>query len=516
MRYRWSCLFVALFLVGCDTSDSSSVTPDTAADVSLSEDVASVEDVAAASGPQALLALPDDGRLYAAAGALSITPDEENHPCPDYLGGTGMNRLSEGLHSELETRVLLLGQGDTHVVLASLDLVGWEAPDTERVLALLAPEGIETRHVLLSSTHTHNGPDTIGVWGPEDLVTGRCPAYNAWLAERVAGLVVDLSDELVPVTLQAAEDAVDMPASNFANLVNDWRLPRVNNDHFTVARLAADDDRTVATIVNWHTHPEAMIHEDVVTADFPHWTRAAVEDALGGTCLYFSGTVGGLQTCMSVDVPARAEDGTPVLEDGEPVWVEEDGADLERSMGWFVADFALATLATAPVIEGGLEVDVSRLELPFENLMMIVGVQSGVIEPYEGIIAGDEARCGVFGCMPWELHHIRYGTLHLIDLPGELFPESSVGRAASQHDFSEEGDGSYGVWDFPAIEGYRAALPEGHLLLELGLTNQELGYLVPATDFLPSDHPGYYEEYFCVSKRAEAIIREGVREVLRD
>ncbi len=481
------------------------------------QDVVSGTDVAAdlvAPGPAYLLALPDDGRLYAAAGATLITPDEANHPCVDYLGGTGMNRVSEGVHTDLEARVLLLGQGETYVVLASLDLVGWEAPDTQRVAARLAPEGIAPERLVLSSTHTHNAPDTIGVWGPEDLVTGRCPAYHEWLAETVAGLVLDLADELVPVTLQAAEGRVAVPESNFPNLVNDWRPPFVNNDHFTVARLFDDADATVATLVNWHTHPEAMIHEDVVTADFPHWTRRAVEEALGGTCLYFTGTVGGLQTCMSVHVPAYDEQGAPLVEDGAPALVEPDGADKERALGLFVADLALATLAEAPVIEGALSLEVARLEIPFENMMMIVGVQSGVIEGYDGIVTDDPARCGVFGCMPWELHHLRYGRFHLVDLPGELFPESSVGRPASQYDFSQEGDGSWGVYEYPAMVGYRAALPEGHLLMELGLSNQELGYLVPDSDFLPSSHPGNYEEYFCVSRKAEALVREAVRSIL--
>ena len=102
----------------------------------------------------------------------------------------------------------------------------------------------------------------------------------------------------------------------------------------------------------------------------------------------------------------------------------------------------------------------------------------------------------------------------MVSFPGEVFPETSVGRPETTFDWGEEAGPPWTPWTYPAIDGYRAALPDGSILMELGLTNQELGYIVPKSDVLPANHPDNYEEYFNISPRAEALIREGVAGLL--
>ena len=33
--------------------------------------------------------------------------------------------------------------------------------------------GIDVDHIIVASTHAHNTPDTIGLWGPQATTTGR-------------------------------------------------------------------------------------------------------------------------------------------------------------------------------------------------------------------------------------------------------------------------------------------------------------------------------------------------------
>jgi hypothetical protein len=458
---------------------------------------------------------PHDGRLYAAATSVVITPNSENHPCPLYMGGTGMNRLAEGTHDDLEAQVLVLALDDLHAVVASMDLVGLEAPDTIRMQDRIAALGLDPAHLLVSCTHTHSGPDTIGVWGPDDGVTGRCPAYHDFLADALGEAVAALHGTLRPVTVAAGEVPIDEPLSNEPSLLADSRQPAVRNNRVTAARLAAPDGETVATLVNWHNHPEAMIEHDLFSADFPRWTRRALEAAWGGTAIYLSGTVGGLMTPIDVTSRAFTEDGQPVLDaGGTPEMISGGGEAQAWSFGYILAEYVTAALDGAPAVDPTFTIDVSRIHVPVDSFVLIATFQSGVLEAHPGLITDDPDHCGVFGCLPVDLHHLRVGDLHLISLPGEVFSESSVGRPESIVDWGAEVGPPWTPWTYPAIEGYRAALPEGALLMELGLTNQELGYLVPEADVLPANHPDNYEEYFNISPRAEALIREGVRALL--
>ena len=510
MRRAWP--LVVVLLAACGAGESGPKTPPMADSTESGPETPPTAD-SAATDP--VLGHPHDGRLHAAAGAVVITPDANNHPCPLFMGGTSGNRLAEGIHDDLEARVLVLARDDLHVIVASLDLVGLEAPDTARMQARIAALGLDPAHLLVSCTHTHSGPDTIGVWGPEEGVTGRCPAYHTFLADALGQVVADLRGTLRPVTVAVGEVAVDEPLSNVPSLLMDTREPQVINNRITAARLATQDGETVATLVNWHNHPEAMIEHDVFSADFPRWTRRALEEAWGGTAIYLSGTVGGLMTPIDVINRRFTEDGQPVLEgDGTPALVTGGGEEQAWSLGYLVAEYASRALDGAVAAEVDLAVDVSRIAVPVDSFVLIATFQAEVLEPNPALITDDPEHCGVFGCLPVDLHHLRLGDLHLISLPGEAFPETSVGRPGTVFDWGAAAGAPWTPWIYPAMDGYRTALPEGALLMELGLVNQEIGYIVPQTDILPANHPDNYEEYFCISPRTEAMLREGIQALL--
>ena len=44
-------------------------------------------------------------------------------------------------------------------------------------------------HILVSSTHNHEGPDVIGLWGPSPRESGVDPEYLAMMEGRVADAV---------------------------------------------------------------------------------------------------------------------------------------------------------------------------------------------------------------------------------------------------------------------------------------------------------------------------------------
>lgn len=453
-----------------------------------------------------------DSRLYAAAATVEITPTEANHPCTQYLAGRTQNRKPKGVHTPLTARSLILAQEDRYLVLVVLDVIGLSQADSDRMAAAFPPGALASERLVLASTHTHSGPDTLGLWGPNYLHTGRCEAYIDHLATAVRDLVEQSAAALVPVSLRVAVTQVYEAGATRPRLMLDTRFPYVFNEHYTLLRLTDDDEQTVATLANWHSHPEIMVYVDRYSADWPHYLREALERRLGGRAIYASGTLGGLLTSYTqgIEVPSWNAEGERVEVDGAPVYVKTDGQTKARSLGYELADYAVRALADVEPQQADLYLSHRTVLLPITNTDIRLAWQAGLVTISDHLVLDQEEICGPFACLAQPLLHARLGNLHLVTLPGEVFPESSVGRSHSERDYGEP----WGAHVFEALTGYRAALPEGHALIELGLANNEIGYIVPASDFHPKDHPNYYEETSAIGLETERLIREAVRDLI--
>ena len=90
---------------------------------------------------------------------------------PVYLAGFGQNRRAQSVHDDLCVRALALVFGETRVDVAALDLIGLGRRYCQEIERRVNEAEPGTR-TLLSCTHTHHGPDTIGLWGPDTITSG--------------------------------------------------------------------------------------------------------------------------------------------------------------------------------------------------------------------------------------------------------------------------------------------------------------------------------------------------------
>jgi len=119
-----------------------------------------------------------------------------------------------------------------------------------------------------------------------------------------------------------------------------------------------------------------------------------------------------------------------------------------------------------------IEVKEAPLDVPMDNegylLMMQKGVLNALPMPREGELPKVRTRVYV----------IRFGDAQLLTVPGELFPEVLYGVARHRRS------------DCPAADTRRPAEPavwermRGKYRFILGLTPDEMGYMVPGYDFL--------------------------------
>jgi Neutral/alkaline non-lysosomal ceramidase, N-terminal len=496
-------LFVFLLIVWISCGDPSSSEDSGATDDDddpVDDDDDSVDD-------------DDDGGspLFASAGKMVISPNESNHPETVYLSGVYPSRLSTGVHDDLMASAMMLAQGDEQVVLVSLDLHSFTRSRIREIQERLAALGFKKENILIASTHTHEAPDTLGVFGPSVIKSGVSRTYMTFIQDTIVDLVVDLRDRLTPVKMTTAIVKIDDPNSNYPTLTSDSRIPEITVDYLTAATFTSDQGETVATLVNWHSHPEVMIASTEVSSDFPQWVRERIEDRLGGSCVYISGALGGLASPNGVDVPARDENGDPVLDEGDPVYLSEATWEKTRSLGYVIADLTIEGLAGADAIaSSNLSVIVEPLPLPVQNPIMIAAYYLGILEFDEQDRIRDMPElCGFFGCLDDRLALVRVGPLAILTSPGETFPETWIGREESTFDFGAP----WGPFTFPAVEGIADVLDAG-FPMHMSVCGNEIGYLIPEDDFHPRNHPDYYEEDLFLGYNTETLYRAAVTNLL--
>src|SRR5438876_11902247 len=98
-----------------------------------------------------------DMGLTVGFGEADLTPELGKKPV--YLAGFGQNRKATKVHDPIMARAVVLGHGDQKIALVSADVVGLFVTSAERVRAKLPG----FRYVLVSATHNHEGPDTLGL-----------------------------------------------------------------------------------------------------------------------------------------------------------------------------------------------------------------------------------------------------------------------------------------------------------------------------------------------------------------
>lgn len=371
-----------------------------------------------------------------------------------------------GKHDDTWARAVVLESQDTAVALVSLDVVGFFNYEVRR-----AREELKKRYpdmpideLVVASTHTHEGVDTMGYWGENIGIDGKFPAYNAFIRSQIIDAVYEAWQSR---ELAAAKFAV----TDHTFGIRDSRDPNVIDPELVSAQFVREDGSTIGTVVNWSNHPEAQGSDNqLVSSDFPHATREVLEQNLGGTAIYFSGSVGGLMTPLRVDIPGYGTE-----------------ASWERTyeIGRQVALAAERSLAGAPVEEiTGLEAERREFYLDADNTALMGLNAAGVfdIPTYEGADSwgphehSEGVYAGAVGSQVLtEMVAVSFGPATFLTVPGELFPELEIG--------------GYGRPGCPEADTGRPYEPvisdqfDSPYQFVLGLGQDELGYIVPGYDF---------------------------------
>ncbi|MDP2312235.1 MAG: hypothetical protein Q8P41_04965 [Pseudomonadota bacterium] len=541
---------------------------------------AAKDDTAAPAAPFGM-PLVEDGQLYAGVARVDITPTNfetytdinGNHsfdgcitdpaasrtgcdePFEDldgdgrfdgvWIAGFGSGRAAQGVHDPITVTAVVLSLNGEYVSLVGVDALGVLENRIRDTRDRLAADGFDRDRIVISSSHSHQGPDTAGIYGiDEDLISGIYPPFVESIPEAIYDAVATASADMVAVSpTQGAVHMSDLdPAFNGSPFggtnpdpsvdggLNDIRDPVIVADLVLSIALDGPEGR-VATIVNASGHPEVVGDENSeLSADYVGYTRDYLEANHGGLTVFLSGALGGMQSSLGATLPVIDEAGNRVLDtDGNPTWLDDSGPgakwEFARTWGTLVAQASEAALTdTTPW--SSLRVRNSEFLIPVDNASFKLAFQVGLLDTPDEYVIQDTScpNYGVdhdlFGCIPAASWVIELGPVTFGTAPGELMPELFWGvpeedamadaslRTADRRWVQFDADcadvpfedckdtaGSVGdcdclkhhatpyrVTDDAALTTIEAMLP-GTYKAPIGVANAYCGYIVPEPDY---------------------------------
>jgi len=313
---------------------------------------------------------------------------------------------------------------------------------------------------VVCSTHTHAGPDAIGIWGPLPR-TGVNRDYLAKVRKNTLEVLARCVAAEQPATLRIARTEIP-------ELVKDSRLPKVIDQ--SVWTILADDagGKAIATLTNWGIHPEVLDSDNtLVSADFPGVLRDAVRAERGGVAIHISGAVGGLTA--------------PAFPDKDDLGKAFDAKRNRRvsQFGLMAARRVLASLATAQPLGTGVSFRTAEIKIPVNNALYIIGFGLGTIKrsamEMVPIVNGRAPDPPAF--LKTEVGLLRLGDAAIAMIPGEIYPELVVGGIQTPQDPGADHPGA------PHEPLINTAMGDAKFKLVFGLANDEVGYLIPRSQW---------------------------------
>lgn len=476
-----------------------------------------------------LLLIAPAAAFQAGAAKCDVTPSLDRTV---FIAGFGHNRTATAVHDPIWVRCLAISDGKTTIAFVGIDVIGFfYEPDVVLVRQKVKQLVKEPVIVLIASTHNHQAPDTLGLWGPTPMQTGRDEEYMTLLREQIARCVVEAVSSLEPATLIFAKD----DRKELAELQLDDRLPYVKDHTLCVLQaVSRKTGKAIGTLVNWANHPEVLGSQNrEITADYCWALYERLEELVGGIAVFWNGAIGGLISPLGEELKVT----DPTTSKPAP----EASFRKAELIGRFVAEVAAEAVKGKQAIKlekGSLRALLQPVFVPLQNPLFRVAAGIGVIKrplytkgeldnrtaetklQQDGstiaakIVLGEDVRSEVGVAAIYDPSGKKPIALFLL-IPGEIYPELVYGNITrySGADFPDA--------PFEPVLMEHALKTGAKFVFVVGLANDEIGYIIPQCEW--DEQPPWlnnapqrpYGEVNSVGWKAARIVNEGIVNLLK-
>lgn len=379
----------------------------------------------------------------------------ENSAEPLYIAGYNSAWEIEGVLDLCEARAVWLDAGQGGVLLIGVDCI---ALDSGTVNAIRTAIGDIPGCIAINvyATHTHAGPDTLGLWGPTG-VNGKNSAYM---------------ENLIAAAAEAGREAAANPRQGrlffgyavTEDMYRDSRYPYVYDPNLYQLRFEASNGSAGTRIYIYGAHAESLRGDNkLVSRDFPGRLCDTMTALTGDNTMFCSGPAGGLIMTKAFvsDTGRQAVENLEITANKLIEYAKSITPEAEREL--------------KPALQFSRSVFTVPLDNPAFALYKLLGILSN-----KAVKADSATGHGV----ETELAVLLLDDLAVTLIPGEIFPELVLG--------GETGWMNYGAVNPRPLN--QIAQEHGiDQMIVIGLCNDELGYIVPPSDFLINQDAPYIE-----------------------
>ena len=420
-----------------------------------------------------------------------------------WIAGFHNRRPAQGIHDDIWARIMVVDDGLTRIAIVGLDAIGFlhdEVVDIRKAL----PEDLKIDYTIVCSTHNHEGPDLVGIWGASPFKSGVDTEYMQFVKNNTVMAIKSAVKNLRPAKLRFAQDL-----ENGAKFVMDTRLPEEMDPGIRIIQaIDLEADTTLGSLISWGNHPETLWSDNLlISSDFPHYIRESIEsgvkkgekvlaEGIGGSAVYISSSVGGLMT-------TRPSFSIPDPFTGENL----SGATFEKAkaQGQQIGLLILNALKRDNVVEidkENINLIAKTISIPLANKNFRLGFALGVIN--HGTTGWMNVRT--------EVSAFQIGPASFITIPGEIYPEIVNGGVVSPpgQDFNIP------PLEVPSLRSFM----QGEFKFVFGLANDEIGYIIPKSEwdeeppYLYNDNDSPYGEENSIGPEAAPIVYHSLVELL--
>lgn len=415
-------------------------------------------------------------------GAVEIAlPEDSEYPLyiAGYKNGVEIDRALDLPRAS----AVWIDTGESGSLLIGIDCIACGSGTVQKIRDALSDFCRETgcASVNVYATHTHAGADTLGLWGPV-AIDGKNPDYMENLTEAaVSAAKLAYEDRSVGKLTFGSVIPED--------LLHDSREPVEYDPTLYQIRFSPSDSaKNGIRMISYSAHAESLRGDNTkLSRDFPGALADRIYELCGDDVMFMPGAVGGLIMTRELTEPFDAEENMNAT------------ADLLAE--------AVTSIENEETLEASFSFSSTKVKLPLDNTFFFFGKFLGILD---NKTSKGESETGYL--IHTEVGVMTLGSVTLALIPGEIFPELVSGNGLKDSD--------------PEPLAQIAKRYGAEKLLVVGLCNDEIGYIVPPSNFLLNeelpfiepieDHTGenHYEETNSVGVNTAELIAKAFEKAL--
>ena len=385
----------------------------------------------------------EDKSVYVGYSEVELIPTSNMYPL--YIAGYKQGVEIEGVLDYQKVKSIYLNYYGNEVLLISIDCVGLSSNYINKIR-----KGINVNFdINIASTHTHAGIDTMGLWGPI-AIDGKNKLFM---------------DMLVIKTIEVAKSSIANAKEGYLtygkidtlDIIEDSRAPYIYDSYMHQLRFIPNDLSSSSRIIFYGAHAESLRGDNkLLSADFLGYMSEVIKKKTNDNCIYFNGAIGGLIMTKVFD--------------------NVDFVNNMKITGSKLAEYALS-IKEEKLTDGTLKQKTVKFDVELNNTLF---------KYYKFLnILGNYCYKNIFTnkyYLKTELSVLQISNLTFVLLPGEIFPELVYGGSLINPESNKENP-----------KTIKELLDEYNLIV-IGLCNDEIGYIIPPSDFLVNEEYPYFQD----------------------